>query len=249
MTNGKVQRVLFVTGAGLSADSGLPTYRGLTGLYNQGETEDGCTIEDAISGEMMESRPEVAWKYVAQIEESCRGAAPNDGHLAITRLQEKYEVWVLTQNVDAFHQRAGTKNVIAIHGEIHKLKCTACSYKVKVDDFTGLTYNKAGETARVWPQCPKCSGLVRPHIVLFGEELPDAALSTYQTQLRKGFDAVFSVGTTSVFAYIAAPIHLAKKLGGLTVEVNPGETEVTSMVQYKAANAASFLKKLADRIL
>ena len=87
----KRSRVLFVTGAGMSAESGLPTYRGVSGLYNQGVTEDGLAIEEAISGPILQRRPAVAWKYIAQIEESCRGKEPNAGHLAIKKLEKLRE--------------------------------------------------------------------------------------------------------------------------------------------------------------
>jgi len=236
---------------------------------------------------MLRDSPHVVWKYIAQIEESCRGASPNDGHRAIARLQEKYEVWVLTQNVDSFHQGAGSKNVIAIHGDVHGLVCTGCSYTARVEDYSSLEYCRAGTqaTAGVHPKCPEvlplvavtpgeerrcccsaltpgqppppvtdarlrqCNSLVRPTVVLFDEELPDAALTMLQQQLRKGFDAVFSVGTSSIFPYIAAPVLQAKALGRLTVEVNPEETHISEMVDHRARNAASFLSKLADRLV
>ncbi|MHB8899035.1 MAG: Sir2 family NAD-dependent protein deacetylase, partial [Thermoguttaceae bacterium] len=94
-------RILFITGAGVSADSGLPTYRGVGGLYNRGETDDGVTIEEALSGPMLEVRPDLTWKYLWQIGEACRGALPNAAHRIMAELEsEKAEVWVLTQNVD-----------------------------------------------------------------------------------------------------------------------------------------------------
>src|SRR5512135_1950332 len=95
--------ILFVTGAGISADSGLPTYRGIGGLYNQGTTEEGIPIEMALAGDMLSSRPEVTWKYLAQIESRCRGARPNRAHEVIARMEKAFErVWVLTQNIDGF---------------------------------------------------------------------------------------------------------------------------------------------------
>jgi hypothetical protein len=108
---------LFITGAGISADSGLPTYRGIGGLYEDATTEEGIAIEDALSGDMLRERPEVCWKYIHQIERACRGATWNRAHEVLALMEGRYErTWVLTQNVDGFHRRAGSKNVIEIPG-------------------------------------------------------------------------------------------------------------------------------------
>ncbi|MBN1612305.1 MAG: NAD-dependent protein deacylase, partial [Polyangiaceae bacterium] len=99
------RRVLFITGAGISADSGLPTYRGVGGLYNRGVTEDGMAIEEALSGDVFSSRPEVTWRYLRQIEAACRDATCNRAHNVIALLERgPREIWVLTQNVDGFHR-------------------------------------------------------------------------------------------------------------------------------------------------
>src|SRR6187549_2898453 len=104
---------LFITGAGVSAASGIPTYRGIGGLYGDKETDEGLAIEEALSGGMFQSRPEVTWKYIHQIERACRGARFNAAHAAIARLERRIaRCWVLTQNVDGFHRIAGSTNVI-----------------------------------------------------------------------------------------------------------------------------------------
>ena len=113
-------------------------------------------IEDAISGEMLARRPSVAWKYIAQIEESCRGKGPNAGHKAIQRLATsgQFEVWILTQNVDGFHTAAGSENVIEIHGNVHGLQCTHCSYEENVTTYEGLSYNRIGSfDESIFPRC------------------------------------------------------------------------------------------------
>ncbi len=92
----EARRVLFITGAGISADSGLPTYRGVGGLYNDGETEEGLSIEDALSGECFAVRPDITWKYLAQIRRNCHGVRPNAAHLAIAGLERHLDVVVLT---------------------------------------------------------------------------------------------------------------------------------------------------------
>jgi len=99
--------VLFITGAGISADSGLPTYRGISGLYNDTVTEDGISIEMALAGETLETKPHITWKYLARIEEKCRGAKPNRAHEIIKEMERHFErVSVFTQNIDGLHHRA-----------------------------------------------------------------------------------------------------------------------------------------------
>ncbi len=224
-------RVLFITGAGVSADSGLPTYRGVGGIYGDAPTEDGMGIEEALGGAMLRDNPAVCWKYIRQIEAAGRGAEPSAGHRAIAALEQHVgEVWVLTQNVDGLHRAAGSSRVIDIHGDIHDLVCTQCDYGVEVRDYAAL---------EPVPNCPDCGALLRPAVVLFGEMLPYAKLQTLQQELMRGFDVVFSVGTSAVFPYIAEPIILACREGKLTVEVDPGRTQVSDIVEVKFQTRAS----------
>jgi NAD-dependent deacetylase len=227
----QARRVLFITGAGLSAESGLPTYRGIGGLYNQDLTEDGVRIEDAISGLMLASRPDITWKYLAQIESSCRRAGFNRGHQIIADIERtKPESWVLTQNIDGFHSAAGTRNLIEIHGRFSDLACTACDHAATVANY--------GELEKIPPHCPRCGALVRPGVVLFGEMLPETAVATLVREMEQGFDMVFSIGTTSQFPYIARPVMLAPMWNAVSVEINPGETPVSGMVNYKISSGA-----------
>ena len=124
----RAERILVITGAGLSADSGMPTYRGLGGLYN-GRTEEGLPIEAALSGPMLRRDPALCWKYLAELGKACLAARPNAGHEAIAELQRhKPECWVLTQNIDGFHRQAGSpaERLIEIHGELAPLYCQSC---------------------------------------------------------------------------------------------------------------------------
>ncbi|MGH8459507.1 MAG: Sir2 family NAD-dependent protein deacetylase, partial [Nevskiales bacterium] len=123
------RRILVITGAGISADSGLPTYRGIGGLYEDTMTGDKVPIEVALSGEMMRLEPQLTWKYIHQIESACRGARFNEAHRIIAAMQDRFEtVCVLTQNIDGFHRDAGSRNLIEIHGNIHELHCVQCDY-------------------------------------------------------------------------------------------------------------------------
>ena len=235
--------ILFITGAGISADSGLPTYRGIGGLYEEADTPEGIPIEEALSGEMMRSRPDVTWKYIHQIESSSRGASYNRAHAVLAAAESRFErVLVLTQNVDGLHRKAGSRNVVDIHGDVHDLLCTACEYRTTVADYSELP---------PLPRCPGCGAHLRPDVVLFGELLPLEKVEALERETRRGFDVVFSIGTTSVFPYIARPVLEAKLRRKATVEINPGETLVSSEVDVRlpmrAAEACDALWERLER--
>ena len=237
----QAQRILFVTGAGISADSGLPTYRGIGGLYDDSQTADGIPIEVALSGQMMAERPDITWKYLAEIEANCRGAGPNLAHRALVRFEQELErVMVFTQNVDGLHRAAGTVELLEIHGTLHRLRCTDCARSRTVEDYRGL---------QLPPACPHCGGSLRPDVVLFGEELPQRGLSRLEHALDGGFDMVFSIGTTSVFPYVAAPVWWAQRMGWKSVEINPGESEVSALVDVRLRmGAAAALGEICKRL-
>ena len=225
------ESILFITGAGVSADSGLPTYRGISGLYNDKTTEEGIPIEMALAGEMLESRPAVTWKYLSQIEQRCRCARFNRAHEVIAQMEKKFpRVWVLTQNIDGFHHQAGSRNVIDIHGDMHNLLCQNCGWRLTVEDFSQI---------KIPPICPRCSRIARPDVVFFGEQLPHQKLQILFAELQKGFDLYFSVGTTSVFPYIQEPILQAKALGRPTIEINPARTDVSHLIDIKVSQGAA----------
>lgn len=234
------RRVLFVTGAGLSADSGLPTYRGVGGLYEDVDTPEGIAIEDALSGAMLARDPDLCWRYIAQIEQACRGALPNRAHQIIAELEQCCEVVVLTQNVDGLHRRAGSSDVIEIHGDVHHLLCTVCDYRLTVGDYADL---------EIPPRCPRCMGIIRPAVVLFGEMLPQPAIARMIDATARPFDLVFTIGTTSAFPYIAAPIVDQVRSGRPAVEINPGRSSVSDVVTWRLrAGAADAMDALHSRL-
>ncbi len=218
------RRILIITGAGLSAESGLPTYRGLGGLYN-GRTAEGLPIEVALSGDMLRERPELCWKYLAELGRACLGAAPNAGHRALAELQRrKPGCWLLTQNIDGYHLAAGSppERLIEIHGQLAPLYCQSCG-------------QESAELAEYLqrplpPRCARCAGILRPPVVLFGEMLPEQAIDRLYHELREGFDLVMAIGTTASFPYIREPLLSTRQNGGFTVEINPQATELTVSV-------------------
>lgn len=233
------ERILFITGAGMSADSGLPTYRGIGGLYESATTDEGIPIEDALSGNMLRTRPELTWKYLLQIANACEGKGPNRGHEVIAALESDKDVWVITQNIDGFHHQAGSHNVIEMHGNMQSLSCMQCKAE----------FTREVQSNPDFPRCPDCNGWLRPSVVLFGEMLPERALQAYYQQLATGFDLIFSVGTTSVFPYISGPVEQALQQGIPCVEINPGQTELSDRVDFQVPEAAaSWLGRLYDAL-
>ena len=224
-TLARSRSILFITGAGISADSGLPTYRGSGGLYNIDTTEDGLPIERALAGDIMQDYPDLTWKYLAQIERTCRSARHNRAHEVIAEIERHFErVWTLTQNVDGFHRSAGARKVIDIHGDLHNLRCTRCRHRQTVVDYSGLSLP---------PRCPDCGAILRPDVVLFGETLPSEKLVLLFLELDRGFDVVFTIGTSSVFTYVAEPVRMAAVLGRPTIEINPETSEVSDLVDIR----------------
>jgi NAD-dependent deacetylase len=224
------KRLLFITGAGISAESGIPTYRGIGGLYNGRLTDLDLPIEEVLSGRMMRSNPELTWRYLSEIEQATRGAIYNEAHRIIAELGKNgRDVFVLTQNVDGFHTAAGSDKVIEIHGNLHHLRCDVCGCRLENVDYATLD---------VPPECPNCSSIMRPDVVLFGEMLDETKIAQISAILSEHLDSVFSVGTSSLFPYITGPVRYAATHNIPTIEINPDVTEISNWVDYKIKEGA-----------
>lgn len=230
------EATLFVTGAGLSADSGLPTYRGVGGLYERELTDEGIPIEVALSGEMLGHRPDLSWKYLWEIGAACAGATFNRGHEVIAEVERrKPGTWVLTQNVDGFHHAAGSRNLIEVHGRMSTLTCVECDH---VTTAEAMLESYGGEP-ELPPRCPECRGVVRPDVVLFGEMLPANAIAQLDALADREPDLVIVVGTSGVFPYVVDPVLRASAAGATTVEINPVESAVSGIVEHRIAGTAA----------
>ncbi len=219
------RRILFITGAGVSAESGVPTFRGATGAFADGLTEEGLPFEDVLSGPMFLRNPKLSWKYFFLLELTIRGKQPNAAHRAMAALETSGKtVWVATQNIDGLHQSAGSQNVIELHGNLRRIICTECDYRQYHETFEGMPE---------LPRCPRCGAVLRPDAVLYEERLPEGALERLELEQDKGFDLIFSVGTTSVFYYVTSPIVRAARQGIPSVEINPEETPVSDLVSFR----------------
>lgn len=239
----QAERILLITGAGLSADSGLPTYRGVGGLYN-GQTAEGLPIETALSGYMLQRDPALCWKYLAELGKACLGAQANAGHYAIAELQRrKLQCWLLTQNIDGYHRAAGSPmdRVIEIHGELAPLYCQSCG---------AVDAELAAHLERPLPPlCKQCAGVLRPPVVLFEEMLPEQAIGTLYDEVRKGFEVVISIGTSASFPYIVEPLLRTRQAGGFTVEINPQRTDLSGRVSvHLQGRALDVLPELLSHI-
>lgn len=239
----QAERILLITGAGLSADSGLPTYRGVGGLYN-GHTAEGLPIETALSGHMLQRDPALCWKYLTELGKACLGAQANAGHYAIAELQRrKPQCWLLTQNIDGYHRAAGSPmdRVIEIHGELAPLYCQSCG---------AVDAELAAHLERPLPPlCKQCAGVLRPPVVLFEEMLPEQAIGTLYDEVRKGFEVVISIGTSASFPYIVEPLLRTRQAGGFTVEINPQRTDLSGRVNvHLQGRALDVLPELLSHI-
>ena len=218
-----VRSVGCITGAGISAESGVPTYRGKGGLYDD-PVEGDQTIE-ALSGPTLRSDPDRTWRKVAELARQARAARPNAAHHALAEIEAKVERFVLlTQNVDGLHQQAGSCNIIDIHGDTFATLCMRCQRRDRIEDPSGI------ERA---PTCEACGGVMRPDVVLFGEQLDMRKIG----RLRREFyqpppDLILVVGTSALFPYIAEPVVYARSMSRLTIEVNPEETVLSEVVDY-----------------
>ncbi len=238
-------RLLVITGAGMSAEAGIPTYRGVGGLYDGHPGEDGLAIEEILSAQVFAARPVLTWRALFEIEARARGVRPHVGHhvlaaLEAARARVGRETLVATQNVDGLHQAAGSRAVVELHGSIRALSCARCGARRAIVDFTGLALP---------PRCARCGGVERPEVVLFGEALPRAALARYLAFVDGEPDAVVSVGTTSGFAYVHQPVVEAVARGAWTAEIDPGETALSAVVGLRACGRAGETLAAVARVL
>lgn len=203
--------VLVLSGAGMSAESGVPTFReAQTGLWAR------YRPEDLASPEAFARNPRMVWQWYAWRRELVRHAQPNPGHLALAALEPRYRsMLVATQNVDGLHQRAGSRRVVELHGNLFHDRCFRENEPVHFDS-----------PQMDPPSCPKCGGPVRPGVVWFGEELPVDAVAETNAQLRRC--QVLVVAGTSGLVWPAAGLPgLARSLGAWVVEINPEHTAIS----------------------
>lgn len=228
------QRVAVLTGAGVSAESGVPTFRDAqTGLWSQYQPEDLATPR------AFRRHPRLVWEWYEWRRKLVAAAQPNPAHWALAEMEGLFPQFdLITQNVDGLHHRAGSRRVIELHGNLTRTKCFD-------EDKVVASWPDTGE---VPPKCPNCGGLLRPDVVWFEEAMPAAELAL-ATRASEACDVFFAIGT-SALVYPAAALPLdALRQGATVVEINPQATELTGQVQFVLAGAAGVvLSELVRRV-
>lgn len=215
------RKIVFVTGAGISQESGIPTFRGNDGLWRKYDAMQLATIEAFYEN------PQLVWEWYDERRKGIFSAEPNLGHKAIAELEKYLDVIVLTQNIDGLHQKAGSSHVFELHGSIIKIKCSKCDFR---DEITT-------EFEMLPPLC-KCGAILRPDVVWFGESLPQdiwrqAIIHASQCDLMviAGTSLVVSPANT-------LPIY-AKQNNAFLIEVNPERTIMSSDMDYSVRSSSA----------
>lgn len=211
------ERVAVLTGAGVSQESGLRTFRDAqAGLWAQYRPEDLATPE------AFANNPKLVWDWYAMRREKIKEVAPNPGHYALAEMARRFPFFTLiTQNVDGLHQTAGSFDVIELHGNIREVRCSRC------EKITSQ-WNEIQDGV---PECPSCGGLLRPNVVWFGESLPRQALEMAVTAARS-CGVFFSIGTSGIVQPAASLAAAAKNRNAVVVQLNIDSTPQTHKVDY-----------------
>lgn len=228
--------IVAFTGAGMSAESGVPTFRDAqTGLWQHYDPADLATPE------AFERDPALVWQWYGWRRQRVGEAKPNAGHVALAAWAQRVESFIVaTQNVDGLHQQAGSENVLELHGNLHRDICSRETTPVRDPvpaDGDGMP-----------PRCPQCAALVRPDVVWFGEMLPQR---TWQAALQAAgeADVLLSIGTSGLVQPAASIPQVALEQGALVIEINPEPTPLSDMVDLRLpGTAAEVLPKLLERV-
>jgi len=204
------RKIVFVTGAGISQESGIPTFRGKDGYWRRYDPMKLASI-DAFYDD-----PKLVWEWYEDRRKNILSVKPNEGHFAISQMEEFKDVVILTQNIDGLHQRSGSTNVLELHGSIIRIKCTVCDF---TDNIT--------ENFELLPPKCKCGSMLRPDVVWFGEPLPQ---NIWQSAIKEASvcDVMVIVGTSLVVSPANTLPVYAKQNGAILIEVNPEKTVMSN---------------------
>jgi len=210
-------RGVVLTGAGISAESGVPTFRGKEGLWRKFRPEQLATMDAFLSS------PDIVWEWYKWRRELISKVQPNPGHYALRDLEGHMDDFTLvTQNVDNLHRLAGSEHVLELHGNIYRNKCVECSNQYP---------QEADIDPADIPKCQKCSGKIRPDVVWFGEMLPSGVLEEAFERSEKA-EIFFSIGTSGLVHPAASLPVVAKRSGATLVEINPDRTPLTDLADF-----------------
>jgi len=214
------KKIVFVTGAGISQESGIPTFRGKDGLWRNYDPMKLATIDAFYEN------PKLVWEWYNERRNNIFQAQPNPGHNAIAELEKYAQVMVLTQNIDGLHKKARSSNILELHGSIVKIKCSVCDYNEEI-----LT-----EISNFPPIC-KCGNILRPDVVWFGEPLPQ---DVWQNAIKfaSQCNLMVIVGTSlAVSPANTLPLY-AKQNNATLIEINPEKTEMSEEMDESIRNTS-----------
>ncbi|MEM4735051.1 MAG: NAD-dependent deacylase [Candidatus Thorarchaeota archaeon] len=226
------QHMVALTGAGVSQESGIPTFRGTDGLWRQYD------VSRLATPDAFETNPSLVWEWyswrIGLISE-CR---PNRAHITLASWEHRGLLKALiTQNVDGLHQAAGSKNVIEVHGSIHHVRCTVCRYRGPTPvQIEGI------------PVCPECRAYLRPDVVWFGEALDQSILQSVYHHLQSA-DVCLVIGTSGLVQPAATFPFIVKFLGGHVIEINPDRTPLTDISDVRLAGKAAETMARLDELV
>jgi NAD-dependent deacetylase len=231
----KCEKVAILTGAGISAESGISTFRGVGGHWEKMDPMKLATPEAFAQD------PKTVWEWYEARRRQVAKAEPNGGHEVLAWMEEFFpEVSLITQNVDRLHQRAGSRNPIELHGSLWMVRC--------VKDCG--EWEDRHELVNLPPKCPHCGSLLRPGVVWFGEGLPAEAWTRAEKAARE-CDAFFVIGTSALVHPAAALPEIPSRRGKLVIEINPEETplskSVTLSIRSKAGEALEELRNVLEK--
>ena len=224
-----------LTGAGVSAESGIPTFRGKGGLW------EGFAAEELATPQAFARDPTLVWRWYRWRRDLCRAASPNRAHLALVALESLFDPFLLvTQNVDNLHRRAGSTKLLELHGNIDQARCTACQALRALDQL---------EAASVVPSCPDCGAPMRPHILWFGETYWPGTLDA-ALEAAKSAQVVLVIGTSARVWPPAQIALLAQRAGAVLIDLNPQPTELSEAADFfLQGTAGELMPSLLERCI
>jgi NAD-dependent deacetylase len=226
------RHLVVLTGAGISKESNVPTFRGKDGLWKQ------YNVMDLATPQAFNRNPALVWEWYVWRQNLIAQCEPNPAHFTLAKWEKNRILKsLITQNVDGLHRKAGSTNVLEVHGNIWSLKCTHCSYHAQIT-----------QPAQSLPYCPKCKANLRPDVVWFGESLPSRTMNQVYKELHKA-DTILVIGTSALVQPAASFPLLVQRHGGRILEINLEETPLTSVVNIHLSGKAGELLPQLDQIL
>lgn len=228
----KAKYLIALTGAGISKESNVPTFRGNDGLWKQ------YNAMDLATPQAFNRNPQLVWEWYTMRQTLISSCNPNPAHYTLAAWEKQGTLKsLITQNVDGLHRKAGSTKVLEVHGNIWALKCTTCTY-----------HSRLTQPAQGIPTCPDCEANLRPDVVWFGESLPSTIMDQVFTELQTA-DTILVIGTSALVQPAASFPLIVKRQGGRILEVNVEETPLTPTADVHLAGKAGILLPQLDQLL